>query len=145
MSWLCLFELLSLNPLLYFMKATTSTPKTIDEYLYDFPEAVQHMLEHLRQAIRDAAPEAVETINYQMPAFMLAGKLVYFAGYKNHIGFYPTPSAITAFKDELSAYKCAKGTVQFPLDQPLPLDLITRMVKFRVQENLAKVKKSTRV
>ncbi|RYF72676.1 MAG: hypothetical protein EOO39_11740 [Cytophagaceae bacterium] len=127
------------------MNPLKPTPKTIDEYLYDFPEAVQEMMEHLRQAIRDAAPEAVETISYQMPAFMLAGKLVYFAGYKNHIGFYPTPSGITAFKDELSAYNCAKGTVQFPLDKPLPIDLITRIVKFRVQENLAKAKKVTRV
>ena len=125
------------------MEANAPAPKTIDEYLYDFPEAVQYMLEDLRQAIRNAAPKAVETINYQMPAFMLAGKLVYFAGYKNHIGFYPTPSGITAFKDELSAYKCAKGTVQFPLDQPLPIDLISRIVKFRVEENLAKAKRGT--
>ncbi|MEZ0485183.1 iron chaperone [Fibrella aquatica] len=120
------------------MKAGEPIPKTIDEYLCDFPEAVRVQLEYLRQAIRDAAPDAQEAISYQMPAFMLAGKLVYFAGYKNHIGFYPTPSAITAFADELTGYNCAKGTVQFPLDKPLPLDLITRMVKFRVAENLAK-------
>ncbi|MEZ0542137.1 iron chaperone [Fibrella arboris] len=129
------------------MNPSKPTPKSVDEYLYDFPEAVQYLLEELRQAIREAAPEAVETISYQMPAFMLHGKLVYFAGYKNHIGFYPTASGITAFKDELSTYNCTKGTVQFPLDKPLPLDLITRIVKFRVQENLAKAlaKKGTRL
>lgn len=120
------------------MKADGPVPQTIDAYVSAFPEAVQHLLEDLRQTIRRAAPEAVETISYQMPAFMLAGKLVFFAAYKHHIGFYPTPSAIRAFKDELAAYKCAKGTVQFPLDQPLPHDLIARMVHFRIAENRAK-------
>jgi len=120
------------------MKADIAAPKTIDEYIWAFPEPVQYLLEELRQAIREAAPDAEETISYQMPAFKLAGKLVYFAAYKTHIGFYPTPSAITAFADELTAYNCAKGTVQFPLDQPLPLDLITRMVQFRAAENRTK-------
>ena len=116
-------------------------PVNIDEYIAGFPEDVQRMLQKLRQTIKKAAPQAEETINYQIPTFTLNGNLVHFAGYKNHIGFYPTPSAILAFKKELSAYQWAKGSVQFPIDKPLPLALVTKIVKFRVKQNLEKTKK----
>lgn len=109
--------------------------RTIDEYIASFPIHTQKLLQKIRATIKKAAPQAEETINYAMPTFKLNGNLVHFAGYKNHIGFYPAPSAITAFKDELSEYKNAKGSVQFPIDQPLPLGLITKMVTFRVKEN----------
>jgi uncharacterized protein YdhG (YjbR/CyaY superfamily) len=118
------------------MEASTRQFKTIDEYISMFPEDVRTILKKLRQTIRDAAPEAQETINYQMPTFTLNGNLVHFAAFKNHIGFYPTPTGMEAFKDELSAYKGAKGSVQFPIDQPLPLPLIRRIVEYRVKENL---------
>ncbi|HEY9527641.1 MAG TPA: DUF1801 domain-containing protein [Anaerolineales bacterium] len=117
------------------MDASNKPFKTIDEYISMFPDDVRTILNQLRQTIRAAAPEAQETINYQMPTFTLNGNLVHFAGFKNHIGFYPTPTGIEAFKDELSAYKGAKGSVQFPLDQPMPLSLIRRMVEYRVREN----------
>ena len=110
--------------------------KTMDEYIDTFPEDVRNILNELRQAIKEAAPEAEETINYQIPTFTLHGNLVHFAALKNHIGFYPTPSGMEAFKKELSSYKGAKGSVQFPIDQPLPLPLIRRIVKYRVKENL---------
>ena len=110
--------------------------KTIDEYIATFPKNVQSNLEEMRQAIREVAPEAVETISYQMPAFKLNGILVWFAAHKNHVGFYPKASAIEAFKKELSAYETSKGTVQFPMNKPLPFDLIKKMVKYRVKENL---------
>ncbi|HAH22526.1 MAG TPA: hypothetical protein DCL77_01960 [Prolixibacteraceae bacterium] len=116
----------------------TPQAKDIDQYIAGFPPEVQVMLEELRATIRNAAPEAMETISYQMPAFKLNGILVYFAAYKNHIGFYPTGSGIEHFKEEVSAYKSSKGTVQFPLNQPIPLDLITKIVKFRVKQNLEK-------
>lgn len=122
------------------MEAEKHSPATIDEYIAAFPEAIQTRLQEIRQAIRSAAPEAVERISYQMPTFYLNGNLVHFAAHKNHIGFYPTPSAIQAFRSELSAYHWSKGSVQFSLDQPLPLDLITRMVKFRREENLKRPK-----
>ena len=111
---------------------------TIDEYIAVFPADVQVRLADMRTTIRDAAPEAEEAISYQMPTFRLQGNLVHFAGYKGHIGFYPAPSGIQAFKEELAVYKGAKGSVQFPLDQPLPLDLVRRITQFRVAENLAK-------
>ena len=117
------------------MDASNKQFKTIDEYISMFPDDVRTILNQVRQTIREAAPEAQETINYQMPTFTLNGNLVYFAGFKNHIGFYPTPTGIEAFKDELSAYKGAKGSVQFPLDQPMPLSLIRRIVEYRVKEN----------
>jgi len=117
------------------MDASNKQFKTIDEYISMFPDDVRTILNQVRQTIRDAAPEAQETINYQMPTFTLNGNLVHFAGFKNHIGFYPTPTGIEAFKDELSAYKGAKGSVQFPLDQPMPLSLIRRIVEYRVKEN----------
>lgn len=110
---------------------------SIDEYIASFPPNVQEKLEQMRTTIRAAAPDAVEKISYQMPTFALKGNLVHFAAYENHIGFYPTPSGIEQFKDELAVYKSAKGSVQFPLDQPLPLDLVRRIVEFRVAENLA--------
>ncbi|MEN6313483.1 MAG: DUF1801 domain-containing protein [Clostridiaceae bacterium] len=111
---------------------------SIDEYIKDFPPETQKKLEQIRTIIKEAAPDAKEKISYQMPAFTLNGNLVYFAAFKNHIGFYPTPSGIEAFKDELKAYKNAKGSVQFPLDKPLPVELISRIVKYRVEENLKK-------
>jgi uncharacterized protein YdhG (YjbR/CyaY superfamily) len=118
-------------------------PKTIDEYIANFPQEIQTLLQQIRTTIKEAAPEADETINYAMPTFVLNGNLVHFAAFKNHIGFYPVPSGIEAFKKELSVYKGAKGSVQFPLDKPLPLKLITKIVKFRVEENLKKnVKKN---
>jgi uncharacterized protein YdhG (YjbR/CyaY superfamily) len=111
---------------------------SIDEYISTFPKDVQGMLKKLRATIKAAAPEAEEKISYQMPTFALNGNLVHFAAYKHHIGFYPAPRGIEAFKRELSRYKGAKASVQFPLDQPLPLKLIGRIVKFRVAENLKK-------
>ena len=108
----------------------------VDEYIAGFPKDTQKMLKQLRETIIKAAPGAEELISYQMPAYKYHGALVYFAGYKNHIGFYPTASGIEAFKKELSVYKGAKGSVQFPLDKPLPLQLISKIVKFRMKENL---------
>lgn len=115
--------------------------QTIDEYIGAFPEDVQRILNELRQTIKEAAPEAQETINYQIPTFTLNGNLVHFAAFEKHIGFYPTPSGMEAFKQELSRYKGAKGSVQFPIDEPLPLPLIRRIVEYRVKENLEKKQK----
>jgi uncharacterized protein YdhG (YjbR/CyaY superfamily) len=112
--------------------------KTVDEYIATFPKNVQSILEELRQAIRESAPEAEEAISYQMPAFKLNGVLVWFAAFKNHIGFYPISSAIEAFKEELSDYKVSKGTIRFPLDKPIPFDSVKKIVKYRVKENLDK-------
>jgi uncharacterized protein YdhG (YjbR/CyaY superfamily) len=114
------------------------TLDNIDEYIANFPADIQEILQELRATIKAAAPEAEEAISYQMPTFKLKGNLVHFAAYKNHIGFYPVPRGIEAFQEELSAYKGSKGTVQFPLDRPLPLDLISRIVRFRVKDNLEK-------
>lgn len=116
------------------------TPKDIDDYIDRFPQEVQQLLRKMRQTIKKAAPEAEETISYGIPAFRLNGMLVWFAAFKNHIGFYPHASGIAAFKKELSAYKSARGSVQFPFES-LPLALVGRIVKFRVQEDLAKAKK----
>ena len=123
------------------MIANKTMPQSIDDYIATFPKDVQKILQAVRTTIRKAAPTAEETINYQMPTFKLNGNLVHFAGYKNHIGFYPAPSGIEAFKKELSIYKGAKGSVQFPIDKPMPLDLITKIVKFRVSENSKKIPK----
>jgi uncharacterized protein YdhG (YjbR/CyaY superfamily) len=112
--------------------------KSVDDYIVTFPKNVQCNLIEFRKVIKEAAPKAEETISYQMPAFKLNGILVWYAAHKKHIGFYPRVSAIEAFKDKLSKYEVSKGTVQFPLDKPIPFDLITEMVKFRVKENLAK-------
>ncbi|EMO76747.1 PF08818 domain protein [Leptospira kirschneri str. 200801925] len=109
--------------------------KNIDEYINLFPEDVQDKLRKLRSTIRKAAPNAEEKISYQMPVFALNGNLVYFAAYKKHIGFYPTSSGIKKFQSELNEYKTSKGAVQFPMDQPLPLRLIAKIVKYRIKEN----------
>ena len=122
------------------MTTKRTTARDIDEYIAGFPKDIREILEKIRATIRKAAPEAEEAISYGMPAFKLNGYLVYFAAYKKHIGFYPVPTGIEAFKKELSAYKGAKGSVQFPLDKPMPLDLISKIVKFRVKENLEKAK-----
>ena len=114
---------------------------TTDEYIAQFPPDVREKLQQMRAVMKEAAPDAVEKISYQMPTFYLNGNLVHFAAYARHIGFYPAPSGIEAFKEELSRYKGAKGSVQFPLDQPLPMDLISRIVRFRVTENMKKGRK----
>jgi len=113
---------------------------SIDEYIATFPKDIQKILEELRATIKAAAPDAEEKISYQMPTFFLNGNLVHFAAFKKHIGFYPTPSGIEAFQKELSVYDGAKGSVQFPLDKPMPLKLTSRIVKFRVAENIKKAK-----
>jgi uncharacterized protein YdhG (YjbR/CyaY superfamily) len=116
------------------MNSSKNHINTIDEYINSFPREVRNILQSLRQAIKVEAPQSKETINYQIPTFTLHGNLVHFAAYKSHIGFYPTPSAITAFKKELSKYKTSKGAIQFPIHQPLPLPLIRKIVAFRVKE-----------
>lgn len=120
------------------------TFNTIDEYIAAFPSGIQKKLNEMRAVIRKTAPEAMEKISYQMPTFFLKGNLVHFAAFKNHIGFYPVPTGIEKFKNELSAFKTTKGAVQFPLDKPLPLDLIRKIVKFRVAENLMKADEKSR-
>ena len=112
--------------------------RNIDEFIAGYPEDVQKVLKKVRAAIKKAAPRAEETINYGIPTFTLEGNLVHFSAFKKHIGFYPTPSGIEKFKKELSPYEGAKGSVKFPLDQPIPYDLITKIVKFRAEENLKK-------
>jgi uncharacterized protein YdhG (YjbR/CyaY superfamily) len=113
-------------------------PDTIDGYIATFPGHIQKILEELRSTIKKAAPDAEEKISYQMPAFTLKGILVYFAAHKNHIGFYPTASAVAVFRKELAEYNNSRGTIQFLLDKPLPISLISKIVKFRVKENLEK-------
>ena len=116
--------------------ANKTTSKDIDKYIAGFPKDVQEILEKLRATIRKGAPDAEEIINYGIPTFTLKGNLVHFAAFKKHIGFYPTPAGIEKFESELSAFQMAKGSVQFPLDKPLPFDLISKIVQFRVKENL---------
>ena len=118
------------------MKTDAPEPKSIDEYIATFPPGVRKILEDVRKTIRTAAPTAGEAIKYRMPTFTLNGNMVHFAAYTRHVGFYPTPSAIEKFSRELSAWKGAKGSVQFPLDEPMPLALISRIVRFRVKEQL---------
>jgi len=119
------------------MKTKQPAPSNIDEYIASFPNDVQEILQEIRMTIRKAAPDAEETISYQMPTFNLKGSyLVYFAAYKNHIGLYPAPIGIAEFEEEMSVYGAGKGTVKFPLDKPIPFDLISRIVKFRAKENL---------
>jgi uncharacterized protein YdhG (YjbR/CyaY superfamily) len=113
-------------------------PGSIDEYIAGFPPDVQRILEQIRSAIRAIAPDAAETIKYRIPTFVLHENLVHFAAFTNHVGFYPTPSGIAKFKDELSAYNSAKGSVQFPIGEPIPLNLIKKIVRFRAQEVRAK-------
>jgi len=120
------------------MAITKTNPNGIDDHIEKFPKDVQVILERVRATIRKAAPHAEETIKYGIPTFTLHGNLVHFAGFKNHIGFYPTPSGIEQFKKELSVYEGAKGSVKFPLNKPIPYALISKIVKFRVKENLAR-------
>lgn len=123
------------------METSKNQFKNMDEYIETFPKDVQNILEKIRQTIKKAAPEAVEVISYQMPTFKLNGKnLVHFAAFKNHIGFYPIPSGIEAFKTELSSYKQGKGSVQFPMDKPIPYDLVKKIVDYRAKENFEKIK-----
>lgn len=110
----------------------------IDDYIAEFSESTQVILNKVRKVIREVAPDATEAISYGMPTFKLNGNLVHFAAFKNHIGIYPTPSGIDAFNDEVSQYRTGKGTIQFPLDKPIPYDLIERITKYRVQANLSK-------
>ncbi len=116
------------------MKTANGSPDNIDEYIAGFPSDVQVILRQIRTTIAKVAPEAEEALKYRIPTFVLNGNLVHFAAFKNHIGFYPTPSGIEAFKDELSRYEGAKGSVKFPIDQPMPLRLIEKIVTFRLQE-----------
>jgi len=118
----------------------SNKPRDIDEYIHTFPDEVQEILENIRQTIKEAAPDAKEKISYGIPTFTLNGNLVHFAGYKKHIGFYPTPSGIEKFKKELTEFESAKGSVKFPLDKPIPYGLIGEITRFRVKENLILVK-----
>ena len=113
-------------------------PKDIDEFITGFPPEIQQLLQQVRTTIKNAVPEAEEVISYGMPAFKLNGILVWFAAFKNHIGFYPFPNGIDAFKEELSKYKRTKGSIHFPFDEPLPLELISRIAVFRMTENQQK-------
>ena len=122
--------------------AARSTANSIDEYIREFPPETREPLEELRALIKAAAPDATETISYAIPTFDLNGRhLVHFAGFKRHIGFYPIPSAIEAFRKELEPYKSGKGSAQFPLAKPLPVDLIRRIIEFRVAENRGRATK----
>ena len=123
------------------MAMHTTIPKSIDDYAERYPPQVRRLIRAMRTTIRAAAPHAQETISYRMPAFRAGGILVYFAAHRSHIGFYPGRAAIVVFRKELSRYKGAKGSVQFPFDQALPLGLVRRIVKFRVQENASKSKR----
>lgn len=114
--------------------------QTIDEYICTFPDNIQKILEKIRQAIKDAAPDAEETISYQIPTFKFHGNLVHFGAFKNHIGFYPTPDGLEKFKKEFSVFKSSKGAVQFPIDKPIPLQLVGKVVRYRVKENLERAK-----
>ena len=118
------------------MESDPKNPQSIDEYIAGFPPDVRNKLEAMREVIKRAAPQAQEAISYRMPTFRLYGNLVHFAAFSHHIGFYPTPAGIEAFKTELSPYKGAKGSIQFPLTEPLPLELVARITRFRAAENL---------
>ena len=120
------------------MERKRKQASTIDEYIATFPKEIQNILQKLRQVIREAAPQAREAISYQIPTFKLNGNLVHFAAFKDHIGFFPTSSGVAAFEKELSRYKTSKGTIRFPLDEPIPFDLIRKIVKYRVNENIQK-------
>lgn len=120
------------------MKKSTDGIGSIDEYIAASPDKVKETLEKLRAVIKESAPEASEKISYQIPTFAQNGNLVHFAAFKNHIGFYPTSSGVEAFKKELSGYECSKGAIRFPIDKPLPYELIRRIVIFRVKENMRK-------
>jgi uncharacterized protein YdhG (YjbR/CyaY superfamily) len=120
------------------MKSTHA--ENIDAYIAEFPKDTQKILKEIRATIKKAAPKAEEAIKYAIPTYVLNGNLVHFAAYKNHIGFYPAPMGIEAFKEETAPYEAGKGTLQFPLDKPIPFNLITKIVKFRVERNMEKVK-----
>jgi uncharacterized protein YdhG (YjbR/CyaY superfamily) len=122
------------------MASPKKTFKTVDEYIATFPKETQIILEHVRKAVKDAAPQAKETISYQMPAYRLNGILVWFAAFKNHIGFFPKVSAMEVFKKDLTKYEVSKGTIRFPLDEPIPIALIKKIVKYRVTEDTEKEK-----
>jgi uncharacterized protein YdhG (YjbR/CyaY superfamily) len=126
------------------MESNKARFNSIDEYIAAFPEEIQAILQEIRETIKAAAPDAEEKISYQMPAFALKGNLVYFGAFKDHIGFYPTPSGTEAFKEEIARYQGGKGSIRFALDEPMPLDLITRIVKMRVAENLKKAEVKSR-
>ena len=126
------------------MESNKARFNSMDEYIATFPEEIQTILQEIRETIRAAAPDAEEKISYQMPTFALKGNLVHFAAFKNHIGFYPTPSGTEAFKEEIARYQGGKGSIRFPLDEPMPLDLITRIVKMRVAENVKKAELKSR-
>jgi len=119
-------------------------PKSIDEYILQYPKEIQEILQRLRKVIKESAPTATEKISYRMPTFVLEGNLVHFAAYPNQIGFYPTPNGIDTFKQELSGYKTSKGAIQFPIETPIPYELITQIVKFRVAENKSKAKEKVK-
>lgn len=119
----------------------TDNPKTIDDFILQYPKETQILLQKVRETIKAAAPEATETISYGIPTFQFHGNLVHFSGYAHHIGFYPGSEGVEHFRGELSGYKPSKGTIQFPLDKPIPFDLIRRITEFRLAENLNKVKK----
>lgn len=121
--------------------ASTETPRGIDEYIARFPADIQEKLQKIRETVQKAAPEATEKISYQLPTFYLCGNLVHFGAFKKHIGLFPSPSAMTSFDEELAPYKRAKGSVNFPLDEPIPYDLIDKIVRFRVKENLQECEK----
>lgn len=120
------------------MRNTQSAPQTMDEYIAGYPKKVQQLLQKVRSTISKAAPDAKEAMKYGIPTFTLNGNLVHFGAYKEHIGFYPAPAGIAEFKQELKPYLGGKGTVKFPLDEPIPFGLITKIVKFRVKKNLEK-------
>jgi uncharacterized protein YdhG (YjbR/CyaY superfamily) len=120
------------------MEPKSNSPESIDAYIALFPAEIQQKLQQIRAVIKQAAPEASEKISYQMPTFYLNGNLVHFAAFKHHIGFYPAPSGIENFNEELAMYKTSKGAIQFPLDKPIPFDLVRAIVEFRVAENLHK-------
>lgn len=122
------------------MEQHSNKPKTIDEYIAQFPQEIQEILNKLRHVIKESAPNTEEKISYGMPTFVLNGNLVHFAAYKNHIGFYPSSTGIKTFKEELSEYKTSKGAVQFPIGKSIPYELVSKIVKFRVSENKSKEK-----
>ena len=125
------------------MKSSSTSYHNIEEYIALFPEDVQKKLEEIRSTIRAAAPEATEKISYQVPTFFLHGNLVHFAAFTHHISFFPSSSGVQAFAQELAVYETSKGTIKFPIDQPVPLDLIRKITEYRVAENLAKAKSKT--
>jgi uncharacterized protein YdhG (YjbR/CyaY superfamily) len=122
------------------MERKKKQANSIDEYVSKFPKQIQDILQKLRQTIKEVAPQAQEAISYQIPTFKLNGNLVHFAAFKDHIGFFPTSSGVAAFERELSEYKTSKGTIRFPLDRPIPFDLVRKIVKFRVKENMQKIR-----